>query len=89
MLNRQNEIYEQYPLKVAFDGGLASKESLRTAKGMKIKDVCFAKIRGLQVEDMCRSQWVYNRLRRYRIRHIMDQKMFWLCSVHMERVTFL
>ena len=66
MLNRQNEIYEQYPLKVAFDGGFASKENLKTAKGMKIKDVCFAKKRGLQVEDMCRSQWVYNRLRRFR-----------------------
>jgi len=66
MLNRQNEIYGQYPLKVAFDGGFASKENLETAKGMKIKDVCFAKKRGLQVEDMCRSQWVYNRLRRFR-----------------------
>ena len=66
MLNRQNEIYERYPLKVAFDGGFASKENLKTAKGMKIKDVCFAKKRGLQVEDMCRSHWVYNRLRRFR-----------------------
>ena len=66
MLNRQNEIYGQYPLKAAFDGGFASKENLETAKGMKIKDVCFAKKRGLQVEDMCRSQWVYNRLRRFR-----------------------
>ena len=33
---------------------------------MKIKDVCFSKKRGLQVEDMCRSQWVYNRLRHFR-----------------------
>ena len=66
MLNRQNEIYGQYPLKAAFDGGFASKENLKIAKVMKIKDVCFAKKRGLQVEDMCRSQWVYNRLRRFR-----------------------
>jgi IS5 family transposase len=66
MLNRHNEIYGQYPLKVAFDGGFASKENLKTAKGMKIKDICFSKKRGLQVEDMCRSQWVYNRLRRFR-----------------------
>jgi len=66
MLNRQHDIYEQYPIKVAFDGGFASKENLKTAKGMEIKDVCFAKKRGLQVEDMCRSQWVYNRLRRFR-----------------------
>jgi IS5 family transposase len=66
MLHRQNEIYAQYPLKAAFDGGFASKDNLAIAKGMEIKDVCFAKKRGLQVEDMCRSQWVYNRLRRFR-----------------------
>jgi IS5 family transposase len=66
MLNRQREIYGKYPLKVAFDGSFASKDNLKTAKAMKIKDVCFSKKRGLQVEDMCRSQWVYNRLRRFR-----------------------
>jgi len=66
MLNRQNEIYNRYPLKAAFDGGFASKDNLETAKAMEIKDVCFAKKRGLHVEDMCRSQWVYNRLRRFR-----------------------
>jgi len=66
ILDRQNEIYSRYPLKVAFDGGFASKENLDIAKGMQIKDVCFAKKRGLHVEDMCRSQWVYKRLRRFR-----------------------
>jgi len=66
MLDRQNEIYGRYPLKVALDGGFASKDNLNIAKSMKIKDVCFAKKRGLKVEDMCRSQWVYKRLRRFR-----------------------
>ena len=66
MLHRQNEIYSRYPLKAAFDGGFASKDNLEIAKGMEIKDVCFAKKRGLHVEDMCRSQWVYRRLRRFR-----------------------
>jgi transposase, IS5 family len=65
-LNRQNEIYGRYPLKAALDGGFASKANLDIAKAMKIKDVCFAKKRGLHVEDMCRSEWVYNRLRRFR-----------------------
>jgi IS5 family transposase len=65
-LNRQNEIYGRYPLKAALDGGFASKANLAIAKEMEIKDVCFAKKRGLKVEDMCRSQWVYNRLRRFR-----------------------
>ncbi len=66
MLDRQDEIYGRYPLKVALDGGFASKDNLDAAKSKEIKDVCFAKKRGLNVEDMCRSQWVYNRLRRFR-----------------------
>jgi IS5 family transposase len=66
MLERQKEIYGRYPLKAAFDGGFASKDNLATAKGHGIKDVCFAKKRGLEVEDMCRSQWVYKRLRNFR-----------------------
>jgi IS5 family transposase len=66
MLERQKDIYTRHPLKVALDGGFASKSNLAIAKGMQIKDVCFAKKRGLKVEDMCRSQWVYKRLRRFR-----------------------
>jgi IS5 family transposase len=66
MLDRQREIYGRYPLKVSLDGGFASKANLAAAKERKIKDVCFAKKRGLTVEQMCRSQWVYDRLRRFR-----------------------
>lgn len=66
MLDRQKHIYGRYPLKVALDGGFASKDNLKKAKAKKIKDVCFSKGRGMQAEDMCRSQWVYKRLRRFR-----------------------
>jgi IS5 family transposase len=66
MFHRQKEIYGRYPLKAALDGGFASKKNLETAKDMNIKDVCFAKKRGLKVQDMCHSQWVYKRLRRFR-----------------------
>ena len=66
MLDRHKEIYGHYPLKAALDGGFASKTNLRYAKGKGIKDVCFAKKRGLEQEDMCRSSWVYKRLRRFR-----------------------
>lgn len=66
MLDRHKEIYGHYPLKTALDGGFASKENLKSAKGKGIKDVCFAKKRGLKEEDMCRSTWVYKRLRRFR-----------------------
>jgi IS5 family transposase len=66
MLDRHELIYGHYPLKVAFDGGFASKDNLESAKGRGIKDVCFSKKRGLEVEDMCRSEYVYKRLRRFR-----------------------
>ena len=66
MLERHKEIYGHYPLKAALDGGFASKKNLESAKGKGIKDVCFAKKRGLEEEDMCRSTWVYKRLRRFR-----------------------
>jgi IS5 family transposase len=66
MLDRQKQLYGKYPLKVALDGGFASKENLNKAKEKQIKDVCFAKKRGLEVEKMCRSQWIYDRLRRFR-----------------------
>jgi len=68
MLDRQKQIYGRYPLKVCFDGGFASKDNLKQAKAVprKIKDVCFAKKRGLKETDMCRSEYVYHRLRRFR-----------------------
>ena len=47
MLDRHELIYGHYPLKVAFDGGFASKDNLKSAKGRGIKDVCFSKNRGL------------------------------------------
>jgi IS5 family transposase len=66
MLDRHKDIYGHYPIKAALDGGFASKENLRAAKTKGITDVCFAKKRGLKEEDMCRSTWVYKRLRRFR-----------------------
>jgi len=66
MLDRQEEVYGHYPLKVALDGGFASKDNLKAAKIRGIKDVCFAKRRSLKKEDMCRSEGVYKRLRRFR-----------------------
>ena len=48
-LKKDHEIYRGYPLKVALDVGFASKENLGIAKSKKIKDVCFAKKRDLEV----------------------------------------
>jgi transposase, IS5 family len=66
MLDRQEKIYGRCPLKVALDGAFASKANLKAAKDRGIKDVCFAKKRGLDPQKMCRSQYVYKKLRRFR-----------------------
>ena len=66
MLRRQKEIYEQVPRQAALDGGYASKENLREAKAEGIQHVCFAKKRGLEVEEMTGSQRIYRALQRFR-----------------------
>ena len=66
MLQRQKHLYGRYPLKASFDGGFASKNNLKQAKSLPVKDVCFAKKRGIKETDMCRSQYVYRSLRRFR-----------------------
>jgi IS5 family transposase len=35
-------------------------------KALGTEDVCFAKKRGLAIRDMVRSEWVYDKLRRFR-----------------------
>lgn len=66
MVVRQTEIYGRPPRQCAFDGGYASKDNLRVIKDLGIKDVMFQKKRGLKVEEMTRSEWVYMKLRRFR-----------------------
>jgi IS5 family transposase len=48
------------------DGAFASQDNLADTKALGVEDVCFAKKRGLAVRDMVRSQWVYDKLRRFR-----------------------
>jgi IS5 family transposase len=66
LLSRQEEIYGRPPLKTAADGGFASRDNLRLAKTQGVKDVMFAKKRGLGVVEMVRSLWVYKKLRHFR-----------------------
>ena len=86
MLDRHDEIYGRYPLNAALDGGFASKANLKAAKSRDIKNVCFAKKRGLKEEDMCQSRWVYKRLRRFRagiesgISWLKRSFGFWRCT---------
>ena len=66
MLERHLDHYGAMPRQIAADGGYASIENLREAKGAGIKDVVFHKKRGLAVEDMAESPSIYRRLRNFR-----------------------
>jgi IS5 family transposase len=66
LLSRQEEIYGRPPLKTAADGGFASGDNLRRAQGQGVRDVMFAKKRGLGVLEMVKSLWVYKKLRNFR-----------------------
>jgi len=66
LLRRQRRLYGQAPQQASFDGAFASQENLADAKALGVTDVCFAKKRGLAIRDMVRSEWVYDKLRRFR-----------------------
>jgi transposase, IS5 family len=66
MLERQIARCGVPPRQVAADGGYASQHNLTAAKARGIKDVAFHKKRGLAVEDMVKSRWVYRKLRNFR-----------------------
>ena len=66
MLRRHAAHYATMPRQVAADGGYASPGNLRDAKAAGIEDVAFHKKRGLAIEDMVKSKWVYRRLRNFR-----------------------
>lgn len=66
MLERHIDHYGKAPRQMAADGGYASIDNLTTAKGLNVKDMAFHKKRGLEVEDMTKSTWVYRKLRNFR-----------------------
>ena len=87
MVDRQKKIFGRPPRQVAFDGGYASKANLKAIKEAGVKDVVFHKRRGLQVEDMAKSPWVYRRLRDFRA-GIEGCISFLKRSFGMDRVTW-
>src|SRR6266581_4540224 len=66
MLERQITRCGVPPRQLAADGGYASQDNLTAAKARGVKDVAFHKKRGLAVEDMVKSRWVYRKLRNFR-----------------------
>jgi IS5 family transposase len=66
MLDRHIAFYGSPPRQTAADGGYATRDNLDQAKARGVADVAFHKKRGLSIEDMVRSRWVYRRLRSFR-----------------------
>jgi IS5 family transposase len=66
MLERQIARCGVPPRQLAADGGYASQDNLTAAKARGVTDVAFHKKRGLAVEDMVKSRWVYRKLRNFR-----------------------
>lgn len=66
LLERQIEIYGRAPRQIAADGGYASKDNVQQAKDKGVKDVAFHKKKGLKVDQMVKSDWVYRKLRNFR-----------------------
>ena len=66
MLDRHIQHYGCAPRQLAVDGGYASKDNLAEAKKRGVEDMAFHKKRGLSIEDMVRSHWVYRKLRNFR-----------------------
>ncbi len=66
MLERHIDNFGVAPRQMAADGGYASRDNLQEAKALQVKDVVFHKKRGLKVEEMAKSPWVYRKLRNFR-----------------------
>jgi IS5 family transposase len=66
LVRRHRRRFGQAPRQTSLDGAFASQANLATMKALGVEDVCFAKKRGLAIRDMVRSEWVYDKLRRFR-----------------------
>jgi IS5 family transposase len=66
MLERHIARHGTPPRQMAGDGGYASLDNLSRAKALGVHDVAFHKKRGLTIEAMVKSRWVYRKLRNFR-----------------------
>ena len=65
-LDALNKSYGGYPLKVSADGGFASQNNVREAKNLGVRDVCFPKKCNMKINEMVKSEWVYEKLLNWR-----------------------
>ncbi len=67
MLERHIAHHGEAPRQLAADGGFASRDNpVSQAKARGVRDLAFHKKRGLRIEDMVRSRWLYRKLRNFR-----------------------
>ena len=66
MIKRIEECYGKLPRQVAADAGYASSDNIVDAKALGIKAVGLPKKRGMKIEDMTGSDWIYKKLKRFR-----------------------
>jgi IS5 family transposase len=66
LLNQHKKIYGKVPRQTSADGGFASEDNVYEAKEMGVKDVCFSKHVGLEIKEMVKSPWVFQKLRKFR-----------------------
>lgn len=66
LLEEHREAYGRVPRQMAADRGFYSGDNLKAAKGCGIRDVSFECHSKVKIENMARSSWLYNQLRRFR-----------------------
>jgi len=66
MLERHIARQDTAPRQTASDGGYASIANLEQAKALGVDDVVFHKKRGMAIDAMAKSRWVYRKLRNFR-----------------------
>lgn len=66
MIKRLGEVYGKLPNQFAADAGYASAANIDAAKELGIKAVSLPKKRGMTVEAMTGSEWIYRKLKRFR-----------------------
>src|SRR5271155_1221877 len=66
MLERHIAHQDTAPRQTASDGGYASIANLEQAKALGVHDVVFHKKRGIAIEAMAKSRWLYRKLRNFR-----------------------
>lgn len=66
MIERHMKVYGQPPRQACFDGGFASRANLDEIKKLGVRDVVFAKSKGITVREMAGSEGSFRELRRFR-----------------------